>query len=50
MAKQPETKHGIFSRPLLAILDEIEVATPLIPVEIDKLIVARRTHASTKVV
>ena len=27
MAKEPEAKHGIFSKPLPTILDEIEVAT-----------------------
>ena len=27
MAKEPEVKHGIFSKPLPVILDEIEVAT-----------------------
>ncbi len=27
MAKEDETKHGIFSKPLPAILDDIEVAT-----------------------
>lgn len=27
MAKEVETKHGIFSKPLPVILDEIEVAT-----------------------
>jgi len=27
MAKELETKHGIFSKPLPAILDEIEMAT-----------------------
>ncbi len=27
MAKEPETKHGIFNKPLPTILDEIEVAT-----------------------
>jgi len=27
MAKAPETKHGIFSKPLPAILDEIDAAT-----------------------
>ncbi len=27
MAKETETKHGIFSKPLPAILDDIEVAT-----------------------
>ncbi|MBI2288493.1 MAG: hypothetical protein HYY41_04725 [Chloroflexi bacterium] len=27
MAKEPETKHGIFSKPLPTILDDIETAT-----------------------
>ena len=27
MAKAPETKHGIFSKPLPTILDDIEAAT-----------------------